>query len=283
MKILFLGDIVGRKSVSVVCDKLSSIRRELCIDFVIVNAENACDGFGLTPEICDDLFSSGVDVITPGDHIWNRKSIVDYIKHEHRLLRPINLLNNNSGLPYNKYTVNDNLTILVAGVMGQVFIENETTKRVSSPFKAIDEILSKYTLPNEDHDTGKEIVNAIFIDMHAEATSEKMALAHYTDGKISALIGTHTHIPTADSCIFNGGTAYQTDAGMCGDYNSSIGMTSESSINLFTDRNPNIRLTVSTGNVSLCGVIVVTDDKTGLAKSIDSFILSNRLKSTHFI
>ena len=168
--------------------------------------------------------------------------------------------------------------------MGKVFIDNGTTKQVSSPFSAINEVLLKYSLPVKGmSDSAKDIVNAIFIDIHAEATSEKMAFAHFIDGRVSAVIGTHTHVPTADTCILSGGTAYQSDAGMCGDYDSSIGMTVKSSLNLFTDRNPNIRLTVADGEVSLCGVIIEIDDATGLSISIDNFILSNRLKSTYSI
>ncbi len=284
MKILFLGDIVGRKAVDVVCNKLPSIRENLNLDFVIVNAENSYDGFGITPDICNQLFSSGVDVITPGDHIWNQKSIIPYIKNEPRLLRPMNLLNKNHGLSYNKYFLKNGLSIVVVGIMGKVFIDNGTTKQVSSPFSAIDEVLLKYSLPVKGmSDSAKDIVNAIFIDIHAEATSEKMAFAHFIDGRVSAVIGTHTHVPTADTCILSGGTAYQSDAGMCGDYDSSIGMTVKSSLNLFTDRNPNIRLTVADGEVSLCGVIIEINDATGLSISIDNFILSNRLKSTYSI
>ena len=170
--------------------------------------------------------------------------------------------------------------------MGKVFIENGTTKKISSPFQSVDDVLSKYILPinvTKSSIGNKEIVNAIFIDIHAEATSEKMAFTHYVDGRVSAVIGTHTHIPTADACIFSGGTAYQSDAGMCGDYNSSIGMTVKSSLNLFFDRDPSIHLTVADGDISLCGVIIDIDNKTGLSTYINNFILSSRLKSTHCI
>ena len=182
----------------------------------------------------------------------------------------------------------------VANMLGQVFVENDTTKKISSPFNSVENIFKKFVLKKNfdaikssllSDENGNlvlpEPVDAIIIDFHAEATSEKMTFTHFVDGKVSAVIGTHTHIPTADTCIFNNGTGFQSDAGMCGDYDSSIGMTFDTSLNLFTVRNPEIRLTVADKSISLCGVVIDINDNTGLTDKIEPFRISDRLSNTH--
>lgn len=294
MRCLFLGDIVGLNAVKELVSKLSIIRKNLNLDFVIANAENSFNGFGITTEIADTLLKYGVDVLTTGDHIWNQKDIFKYIGNQPRLLRPMNLINRKDGVGFNKYRIADKYDVVVANMLGQVFVENDTTKKISSPFNSVENIFKKFVLkrnfdavkssllPDENGNLVlPEPVDAIIIDFHAEATSEKMTFTHFVDGKVSAVIGTHTHIPTADTCIFNNGTGFQSDAGMCGDYDSSIGMTFDTSLNLFTVRNPEIRLTVADKSISLCGVVIDINDNTGLTDKIEPFRISDRLSNTH--
>ena len=261
MKILFLGDVVGTAGCSKLTNNLLSEIKSKNIDFVIVNGENASSqGVGLTKEICKDFFNCGVNVITTGNHVWDQKEIMEYIEKEERLLRPKNLFEPAPGKGFNIYKTNDNIKIGVLNLMGNVFM-----KKCENVFD-----VSKNFLDNKKL---KADYDFLLVDFHGEITSEKMAIGHFFDGKATLVVGTHTHVPTNDCRILVNGTAYQTDAGMCGDYNSVIGMNKEISLNRFlkktTDKNY-----PSNGNASLCGVIVDADDNSGLANKAESFIFS---------
>lgn len=269
MKILFLGDIVGKSGRSKLFSLIDKIVSKLKIDFTIVNAENSAHGFGINPSIAQKFFMYNIDVLTTGDHIWDQLIIKPYLQEEARILRPLNYAKHNDGNGYRVYTTRNNKKILVINILGTLFMRDE----IENPFHAMDKILHNYKLGQN--------VDAIFVDFHAEATSEKMSFAHYLDGRISAIIGTHTHIPTADSHILPNGTAYQSDAGMCGDYNSSIGMKTDTSILRFLGEGEHTHLTPAQGEATLCGVIVETDDKTGLAKQIEPLRIGGILPQTH--
>ena len=261
MKFLFLGDIVGFSG----CDKLKKNLPEIIIkkkiDFVVVNGENSFDsGVGITENIMTELLSSGVDVITTGNHVWDQKETYHFIKNEKRLLRPLNLIGDLPGEGFNIYNSKKGFKVGVLNLMGNVFM-----KKCENVFD-----VSKNFLDNKKL---KADYDFLLVDFHGEITSEKMAIGHFFDGKATLVVGTHTHVPTNDCRILVNGTAYQTDAGMCGDYNSVIGMNKEISLNRFlkktTDKN-----FPSNGNVSLCGVIVDADDNSGLANRAESFIFS---------
>ena len=266
MRILFLGDIVGRSARDCVIKKMPEIRREYSLDFVIVNGENAAGGFGITEDICEKLFSSGVDCITTGNHVWDQRELLKYIDKEDRLLRPINFPSETPGKGLNIFP-NQFGRILVVNVMGRLFMDS-----LDDPFSAIEKILSENHLG--------ENCEAIVIDIHAETTSEKTAMGHFFDGKATLVVGTHTHIPTNDARILHCGTAYQTDAGMCGDYNSVIGMNKENSLKRFLKEDSKKHFPAD-GIASLSGVIVDCDEETGLAKNVRSFIFGGDLKNTH--
>ena len=225
MKILFLGDVVGIAGCSKLTNNLLSEIKSKNIDFVIVNGENAASqGVGLTKEICKDFFNCGVNVITTGNHVWDQKEIMEYIEKEERLLRPKNLFEPAPGKGFNIYKTNDNIKIGVLNLMGNVFM-----KKCEDVFQASKKFLNENKL-TEDYDI-------LVVDFHGEITSEKNAIGHFFDGKATLVVGTHTHIPTNDARILNNGTGYQTDAGMCGDYDSVIGMNKENSLNRFLKKN----------------------------------------------
>ncbi len=268
MKILFLGDVVGISG----CSKLmSNLLNEISlkkIDFVIVNGENAdAQGKGLTKEICNDFFNCGVDVITTGNHVWDQKEIMKYIDKEKRLLRPKNLFEPSPGKGFNIYDTKENIKIGVLNLMGNVFM-----KKCEDAFEVSEKFIKQHKL-KQDYDF-------LVVDFHAEITSEKNAIGHFFDGKATLVVGTHTHIPTNDAKILAGGTGYQTDAGMCGDYDSVIGMNKENSLNKFLKKNSTQHFPAS-GDATLCGVIVECDIKTGLATKIDSYILGSQLKNRY--
>ena len=264
MKILFLGDVVGVSGCSKLMNSLLSEIKSKQIDFVIVNGENASSqGVGLTREICKDFFNCGVDVITTGNHVWDQKEIMEFIDKEKRLLRPKNLFEPAPGKGFNIYTVKNNTKIGVLNLMGNVFM-----KKCDDVFEVSEKFLKNYKL-KEDYDF-------LIVDFHGEITSEKNAIGHYFDGKATLVVGTHTHIPTNDARILEGGTGYQTDAGMCGDYNSVIGMNKENSINRFLKKNSKKHFP-AIGNATLCGVIVECNVETGLAKNIKSYIYGDQL------
>ena len=266
MKILFLGDVVGLSGCSKLINNLLDEIKSKKIDFVIVNGENAAEqGVGLTKKICEDFFNSGVDVITTGNHVWDQKEIMEFIDKEERLLRPKNLFEPAPGKGFNIYNVKGEIKIGVLNLMGNVFM-----KKCEDVFESSQNFIKKYKL-KEDYDL-------LVVDIHGEITSEKNAIGHFFDGKASLVVGTHTHIPTNDARILNNGTGYQTDAGMCGDYDSVIGMNKENSLNRFLKKN-SVKHFPATGDATLCGVIVDCDIKTGLAIDIKSYVYGNQLKN----
>ncbi len=255
MRLLFLGDVVGRSGRAVVTERLPGLIGDLGVDFVICNGENAAAGFGITAKICAELYDAGVDVITTGNHVWDQREILDYIADDRALLRPINYP---PGAPGNGAGVFESARghrVLVINAMCRLFMD-----AMDDPFAAVERAIDGWAL---GHD-----VDAVVIDIHGEASSEKMAFGHAFDGRVSLVVGTHTHVPTADTMILANGTAYQTDAGMCGDYDSVIGMKKEFPIDRFTRKLPTPRLEAADGEATLCGVFLETDDATGLAKRV---------------
>ena len=265
MRILFLGDVVGRSAREAVIKEIPEIRRNFSIDFVIVNGENAAGGFGITEKICEDFFSSGIDSITTGNHVWDQKELFDYIKNENRLLRPINYPEETPGKGFEIFP-NQLGRVLVVNVMGRLFMES-----LDDPFNAIEKVLDENPLGIT--------CDAIVIDIHAETTSEKTAMGHFCDGRVSLVVGTHTHIPTADYQILPYGTGYQTDAGMCGDYDSVIGMEKTEPIRRFVEKTPGGRFNPAQGSPTLCGVIIETSPD-GLSETIEPFRLGGILSQT---
>ena len=267
MRILFLGDVVGSSGCAKLTKDLPSQKKLRNIDFVIVNGENADEsGVGLTKKICEKFFSSGVDVITTGNHVWDQKEIMNFIENEKRLLRPKNFFEPSLGRGFEIFTTSNNSKIGVLNLMGNVFM-----KKSNDVFEIANQFLNKFKL--------KEDFDFLVVDFHGEITSEKNAIGHYFDGKASLVVGTHTHIPTNDTRILKKGTAYQTDAGMCGDYDSVIGMNKENSINKFMKKD-SIKHFPENGNATLCGVIVECNLETGLAKKVESYIFGEQLKNS---
>ena len=260
MRILFLGDVVGMSGCSKIIKSLSSQIKMKKIDFVIVNGENADEtGVGLTKEICQNLFSCGVNVITTGNHVWDQKNIMNFIEKENRLLRPQNLFEPAPGKGFEIYNVKENIKIGVLNLMGNVFM-----KKCDDVFETSKKFIDKYKLKG-DYDF-------LVVDFHGEITSEKNAAGHFFDGLATCVVGTHTHIPTADTRILDKGTAYQTDIGMCGDYNSVIGMNKENSIKRFLKEKDATNHFPSEGEATLSGIIVEANLETGLAKKVTRLI-----------
>ena len=266
MKILFLGDVVGISGSSKLLNNLKSEIEKRKIDFVIANGENSAEsGVGLTEQTCKDFFNCGVNVITSGNHVWDQKAIMNYIEKENRLLRPYNLFEPSPGKGFEIYKTSNNISIGVLNLMGNVHM-----KKCEDVFEAAKKFL-KNNILGEHYDL-------LIVDFHAEITSEKNALGHFFDGKATLVVGTHTHIPTNDARILNNGTAYQTDAGMCGDYDSVIGMNKENSINKFLKKNSTKHFP-ALGEGTLSGVIVDCDLNTGLSKKVESYIFGKQLKN----
>lgn len=257
VKILFIGDVVGRAGREKVISCLPAIQQEHQPDITIVNGENAAHGFGMTPAICRDFFDAGADVLTAGDHVWDQQTLPPYLSQEPRLLRPHNFPSTNPGKGYVEYATQSGKKVLVIHLLGQVFHK----ENLNCPFACVDEILTSYPL-------GRGNVEAIFVDMHCEATSEKNAMGEYLNGRVTAVMGTHTHVPTADGRILTKGTAYLTDAGMCGDYNSVIGFKSEPVLKRFLNKNKKHKMEVAAGPATLYAQFTIADDKTGLASDI---------------
>jgi len=264
MRILFLGDLVGRAGREAAMEALPTLKKKLKPDFIIVNCENAAHGFGVTTKICDELFDSGVHCLTTGNHVWDQREIIPYLDREKRILRPMNYPQDAPGQGFNVYEDSAGRRILVVNAMARLYME-----LLDDPFAAMETLLSRYGMGRN--------VQAIFLDFHGEATAEKAGMGHFLDGRVSCVVGTHTHIPTADHQILPGGTAYQTDAGMCGDYNSMIGMSVETALYRFTKKVPKIRLAPAEGEATVCGLFVETDDSTGLAKSVAPVRYGGRL------
>ena len=264
MRILFLGDVVGTAGCSKIMNNLLEQKQINKIDFVIVNGENADEtGVGVTKDICEDFFKCGVNVITTGNHVWDQKDIMNYIDRENRLLRPKNLFEPSPGKGFEIYTTKENKKVGVLNLMGNVFM-----KKCDDVFKTSQEFIDKHQL-KEDYDL-------LIVDFHGEITSEKNAIGHFFDGKATLVVGTHTHIPTSDARILKKGTAYQTDAGMCGDYDSVIGMNKDNSLNRFMKKD-SIKHFPAKGDATLSGVIVDCNIETGLANKIDSYIFGGQL------
>jgi hypothetical protein len=265
MRILFIGDVFGRSGRDALIKHLPTLKTKLLPDAIIVNGDNAAHGRGITGAICEEMFNLGVDCITSGDHVWDQREIISYIDHEKRLIRPLNYSSKVPGMGSWSKTMPEGTKLVVVHVQGQIFM-----KEIDSAFAVIDRFL-------ETEKLGRK--TSIFVDIHAEATSEKMAMAQYLDGRVSAVVGTHTHIPTADAQIFKKGTAFQTDAGMTGDFDSVIGANVEDSIFRFTTKMPR-PLVPADGEATLCGTFVVTDDTTGIARSIAPVRVGGRLSET---
>lgn len=265
MKILFLGDVVGRAGRDAVCEKLPSLKAELAVDAIIVNGENAAGGYGMTPEIFKDFIKAGADVVTTGDHIWDQEKLTPRLNQEARLLRCYNFPTQTPGRGITEVMLSGGRKLVVLHLMGQVFMKDY----LDNPFAAADKALEAYRLGHN--------VAAVFVDFHAEATSEKCAMGHFLDGRVSAVIGSHTHIPTADTRILPGGTAYQTDAGMCGDYHSVIGFEISEPLQRFIHKRK-VRMKPASGEATLCGAVIETDDRTGKAIRIQPLRLGGALQ-----
>ena len=266
MRILFLGDIVGKPGRDVVAVELPALKDRLHLDLVIANGENAAGGFGLTHAIAREFFAIGIDVITTGNHWLDQKEILSFIGDEDRVLRPANYPKGTPGRGASLYQTRKGERVLVINVMGRVFMDP-----LDDPFAAVERELAACPLG--------EGADAVVVDVHAEATSEKMAMGHFCDGRVSVVVGSHSHVPTADAQIFPGGTAYQTDAGACADYDSVIGMEKFGPVQRFVTKMPQGRFTPATGPATLCGVFVETDAK-GLATRVEPVRVGGRLKPT---
>jgi metallophosphoesterase (TIGR00282 family) len=252
MRFLFLGDIVGRSGRSAVQEHLPRLVKRYALDFVVINGENAAGGFGITEKIVDELIDAGADAVTLGNHAFDQKETLVFIERQDRLIRPINFPKGTPGRGAGLYRAKNGADVLVINAMGRVFMAD-----LDCPFRAIDNELTACKL--------KHGADAIFVDFHAEATSEKQALGVFIDGRVSGVAGTHTHTPTSDERILPRGTAYMTDAGMCGDYNSVLGMDSEEPITRFVTKIPRGRFEPAGGPATLSGLAIEIDDATGLA------------------
>jgi len=259
MKIVIIGDIVGRSGREAVLNNLPILNKKFKPDVIVANAENAASGYGLTKKIANELFDQGIDVLTLGNHAWDQKEMLSYIEECPKIIRAINYPQGVPGKGEYKIELEDGRSLLVIQAMLRLFMDQS----LDDPFATVLSRLSYEFLGNTS--------NSILIDLHGEATSEKNAFAHYFDGKVTAILGTHTHIPTADERILDNKTAYQTDIGMTGDYNSVIGMDKKSPIHGFTKGYRKERFTTATGKARICGTFVESNDTTGLAEHIESF------------
>ncbi|MCV6585164.1 MAG: TIGR00282 family metallophosphoesterase [Marinibacterium sp.] len=255
MRCLFLGDVMGRAGRAAITEHLPRLRADWRLDFVVVNGENASNGMGLSRDHARLLFDAGADVVTLGDHAFDQKDMLQAIEQDPRILRPLNYAKSAPGKGYRVFDAPGGRKVLVLQVLGQVFMK----RPFDDPFSAVDAVLRA-------HPRGG-LAQAIIVDVHCEATSEKMAMGHFCDGRASLVVGTHTHVPTADNMILPGGTAYLSDAGMCGDYHSVIGMEKAEPLRRFITGMPKGRFTPATGAATLSGVYVETDDRTGAALS----------------
>ncbi len=265
MRVLFFGDVVGRSGRKALIRELPELRQRFSIDFVIVNGENSAGGFGITEDIYHQFRDAGADVITSGNHAWNQNEALVFIERERNLLRPVNYPTGTPGQGAGLYEAANGAQVLVVNGMGRIFMEP-----LDDPFTMIEEQIVACPLG--------EGADVILVDFHGEATSEKMAMGHFLDGRVSAVIGTHTHVPTADDQILPGGTAYKTDAGMCGVYDSVVGMDKREPVQRFLSRIPSERFTPAKGEATICGAAIEIDDKTGLATRICPIRLGGSLR-----
>lgn len=257
MKILFLGDVMGRAGRTGIIENLGKLRDAWKLDFVVVNGENASNGAGLTAAHAKALLDAGADVLTLGDHAFDQKDMMQFCETEPRIIRPLNYSKAAPGKGARVFEATRGRKVLVAQALGQVFMK----RPFDDPFSAVESVLRTHPLGGA--------VNASLIDIHCEATSEKMAMGHYCDGRASVVVGTHTHVPTSDAMILPAGTAYQTDAGMCGDYNSVIGMDKAEPLRRFITGMPKARFEPAKGEATLSGLYIETDDRTGKATRVE--------------
>ncbi|MEM7318897.1 MAG: TIGR00282 family metallophosphoesterase [Pseudomonadota bacterium] len=266
MKILFLGDVMGRAGRTAVKERLPVLRAEWQLDFVVVNGENASNGMGLSADHAKILLDAGADCITLGDHAFDQKDMVQYIETDPRIIRPLNYAKSAPGKGHRLFNAPGGRKVLVTQVLGQVFMK----RPFDDPFSAVEPVLKA-------HPRGA-LAQAIIVDMHCEATSEKMAMGHYCNGRASLVVGTHTHVPTADACVLAGGTGYMTDAGMCGDYDSVIGMEKTEPMRRFITGMSKSRFTPANGEATLSGVFLETDDRSGAAIRVEMIRLGGQLQ-----
>ncbi len=264
MRLLYCGDVVGKAGRTILKERLPELRETLKLDFVVINGENAAHGFGITGKIYKEMIELGAGAVTTGNHAWDQRDMLAEIDGLPGMIRPLNYPAGTPGRGAKVFTAASGRKVMVAQLMGRLFMDP-----LDDPFASIDKELTRYKLGAG--------VDAIIVDVHAEATSEKMALGHYLDGRVSLVAGTHTHVPSADAQILPGGTAYQSDLGMCGDYDSVIGMKKDAAIARFTRKVPGPRLEPQDGPATLCAVYVETDDKTGLAQRVEPVRLGGRL------
>jgi metallophosphoesterase (TIGR00282 family) len=265
MRILFIGDIVGRSGRNVLIERLPGLIRDWQLDFVGVNGENAAGGFGITEAICQEFVDAGADIITGGNHSWDQREALVFIERAPKLLRPINYPKGTPGRGATLVEAKNGARVLVVNAMGRIFMDP-----LDDPFVAVERELDACAL--------KRDTDAIIVDMHCEATSEKQAMGYFCDGRASLVVGTHTHAPTADHRILPGGTAFVSDVGMTGDYDSIIGMQKDEPLNRFLRKIPASRFEPALGEATLCAVAVETDDSTGLSARIAAVRLGGRLE-----
>ena len=271
MRILFIGDVVGRSGRAIVNQRLPGLIADWKLDLVVLNGENAAGGFGITESIFREFIDSGVDVVTLGNHAWDQREALVFIERSPRLVRPLNYPKGTPGRGAAMIDAKNGARVLVINAMGRIFLDP-----LDDPFTAIERELEICAL--------KRDADAIIVDFHAEVTSEKQAMGHFLDGRVSLVVGTHTHVPTSDHQVLPGGTAYQTDAGMTGDYDSVIGMVKDEPLSRFLRRIPSTKFEAATGAATLCGLAVETDDATGLATRVSAVRLGARLEEAvpHF-
>ncbi len=267
MRLAFFGDVVGRAGRKAISEHLPRLKAQLKLDFVVVNGENAAGGFGITEATAEEIYAAGADCITLGNHSWDQAEALSYIERETRLLRPLNYPQGLSipGRGSQLFTTAEGKHVFVVQVHGRAFMD-----ALDDPLQAVARALEEAPL--------RQVADAIIIEVHAEATAEKYVLGHYADGRATLVVGAHTHVPTADAQILEGGTGYQTDAGMCGDYDSVIGMKKEPIVRRAATRLPTERKSPAEGAATVCGVFVESDDATGLAKSIAPIRVGGRLR-----
>lgn len=267
MRILFIGDIVGRSGRAVVLERLPGLVSDWKLDCVVINGENAAGGFGITEPIYADLVGAGADAVTLGNHSWDQREALVFIERAPRLIRPVNYPKGTPGRGAALIEAKNGARVLVVNAMGRIFMDP-----LDDPFAALEQEVAACPL--------RAAADAIIVDMHAEASSEKQSMGHFLDGRVSLVVGTHTHVPTADHQILPGGTAFMTDVGMTGDYNSVIGMGKDEPLTRFLRKIPSAKFEPALGPATLCAVAVETDDRTGLARRVAAVRLGGRLEET---
>ena len=265
MRILFIGDVVGRSGRAIVNQRLPGLISDWKLDLVVLNGENSAGGFGITESIFREFIDNGVDVVTLGNHAWDQREALVFIERAPQLVRPLNYPKGTPGRGAAMIDAKNGARVLVINAMGRIFLDP-----LDDPFTAIDRELDLCAL--------KRDADAILVDFHGEVTSEKQAMGHFLDGRVSVVVGTHTHVPTGDHQILSAGTAYQTDAGMTGDYDSVIGMVKDEPLSRFLRRIPSAKFEAATGPATLCGLAVETDDASGLATRVAAVRLGPRLE-----